>query len=405
MPRFLLSNKVVVGLLLGIAALIMLVGYASSLWFLRGMWGATLAETELGYQRTVLVDTFLNGQGKVVEQELVSILSGKQDYFQRVAYLADDSGEYVALIPKLRYQLAASAHLRASGWHVSRTGWILLASRVREGASIPIRKHSVWDGVIAELKAIAYNKLPVSPLFLFRTQQEGVSPIAVYASEEAGKVAGVASIDTFEFIALDHNKKQVEKPIKDTALIVALPSSVLGVMNTEFGKAFERSIAEALHFQKTNPTLISSLPAGEDIYLIRNVADIAIGVRDRGEVFGGAIVDALNAEQGQRHPKKKAFALPDRSVGYEYVRGGADVKFKPRETTNGCLSSDGYDETLFLCGKQKAAVLASSEYIGSKLTDFMSGMSAGEWRGYVPGEYPISFAGSDKEIHFWIDQK
>lgn len=405
MLRFLFSNKAVIGLLAGMAALIMIVGYTSSLWFLRGMWGSAPAETEFGYQRTAAVTTFFAGHGKAVEQKVASILSGKQDYFQRVAYVTDGSGEYMALIPRLRYQFAAKAHLRASGWHVSRTGWILVASRARSEAGASMRGYSLWGGVIAQAKALGYDKLPLSPLFLFRTQQAGISPIAIYASEEAAGVTGTASIDAFEFTASDQNKNLTQELSNDDTLIVALPSNVLSIMNADFIEALERSIAQSLHFQKTTPALLSSLPPNEDIYLIRNVADIAVGVRTQGEIFGGASVNAMNKEQGQRHPKKKAFTLPDRSVGYEYVRGAADVGFMPGGTTNGCLPSERYDETLFLCGKQEAAVLASSEYIGSKLIDFMTSVGAGGWRGYVPGEYPLSFSGSDKAIRFWIGKK
>lgn len=404
MLRFLFSNKAVVGLLAGIAALIMIVGCTSSLWFLRGMWGPALAETEFGYQRTAVSARFFAGSGKAIDQKIGALFSGKQDYYQSVSYNADDSGEYMALIPRLRYQLTAKARLSTSGWHVSRVGWILVASRARPDAGIAMREYGLWSAVIAQAKASVYGKLPLSPLFIFRTKQAGMSPIAIYASREAGGVTGVASIDAFEFMASDQHIKHSNVSGEDT-MIVALPSNVLAAMHSDFSEALERLIAQFLHFQKTAPALLSSLPAGEDIYLTKNATDIAVGVRTQGEAFGRTSIDAMNAEQGQRHPKKKAFALPDNSVGYEYVRAAADVGFAPGGTTNGCLPSERYDETLFLCGKQEAAVLASSENMGSTLIDFMSNIGVGEWRGYVPGEYSLSFSGSDKEIHFWIDKK
>lgn len=403
MPRFLLSNKAVIGALAAIALVIMGIGYSSSLWFLRGGWGPLDAETEFGYSNSHEVTKFFAGQGESIQNLTTAAIGSDQENFRRIAYLKDESGEYMALIPRFTRQFTTKATLQASGWNVSRIGWIVLASRINQ-PSLPIsREYSLWNGIIAEAKAITSGKLPITPLFFFRTQQKDAVPFAVYASGEKGKIHLSASIDGFEYSMPKRSTTSDYKIAGDNKLIVALPSSVLVSISREFIDAIDTSVAEGLRFKKTIPHIFSGLPKGEDIYLLQADNEVAIGVRMRGEEFGNAIQSIMNKEQGQRHPKKRGFALPDRSMGYEYVRGVTNVGFAPSTNTTNCLPSQKYDETIFLCGKQEAAVLASSEAIGVQLLEFMASTPKGDWRGYVSGEYPIYFFGSNNAIEGWID--
>lgn len=403
MPRFLISNKAIVGALGAISIIIMGIGYSSSLWFLRGCWGALPAETEFGYSNSHEVAKFFAGQGKPIQSLATAATGSEQENFRRIAYVKDESGEYMTLIPHFSRQFTTKATLRASGWSVSRFGWTLLASRIRQSSSIPPREHSVWNGIMAEAKAITYGKLPISPVFFFRTQQKDASPVAVYANQEKGRIHVSASIDGFEYSVPKKNTKTDYKIPSDNKLIVALPSSVLGIMSKEFLGAVDTSIADGLHFQKTIPHILSALPKGEDIYLVQGTHGVAIGVHMQGEAFGSAILMLMNKEQGQRHPKKRGFTLPDRSIGYEYVRGATNVGFEPHTNTTNCLPSRKYDENIFLCGKQEATVLASSEVLGTQLLEFMTSTPKGDWRGYISGEYPTYFSGSNRAIEGWID--
>lgn len=403
MPRFFFSNKAIGGLLATTALAIMAIGYASSLWFLRGIWGPLPAETEFGYSNSHEMANFFAGQGKYIETLATATIGFNQQDVRRIAYIKDESGEYMALIPRFTRQFTTKAALRVSGWNVSRLGWILLANRINKASPTQTREYSLWNAVTAEAKAVAYNKLPVSPLFFFRNRQKDASPVAVYASHEKGKLHGSASIDGFEYSMPKRKTETKYKFNGKNNLIVALPSSVVDNLGKEFINAVNTSIAEGLHFQKTNPAILSSLPLGENIYLVQGANSVALGVRMQGEVFGSAIIDFMNKEQGQRHPKKKGFKLPDGSMGYEYVRGATNVGFAPHTNMANCLPSQQYDENLLLCGKQNAAVIASSQELGTQLLEFMMDTPKGEWRGYVSGEYPIHFSGSDKVVDVWVE--
>lgn len=404
MLRFSSSNKYIVGSLALLTAVVLISGYVSSLWFLRGMWGSTPGTVEFGYQNTTVTETFLANQGKEIGTIIHNKVGLDQKFLSRVAYIKDASGEYIALIPSVLGQNMAKASLQASGWNVHRIGWLLMASKADGETSSDIRISTIWGGIIEEAKAAFAHKLPISPMAFFRTQEVDRGSIAIYASNKQDGIYGTASVDSFDFIA-STQKEDIQKEVPDgNKLIVALPRGFLANMNEEFLGSLEGVVAQLLHFQKTTPRSLSAFPDGESIYMAINSNEVALGSAGQGDVFGNKIVAFMAAEQGQRHPKKKAFVLPDGSIGYEYVRGMANPKFVAQGSSTDCLPSNGYDETIFLCGKKEAAVVTSAQDIGRQLLDFMTGASTESWRGYVSGEYPLYFSGKDRSIDFFVPQ-
>lgn len=393
MLRFLYSNKWIVGLLVGLGAIILGGGYISSLWFLRGVWEAS-AEIEFGYQHTELVKHFFSHEGKLVEAMIRERVGLAQDGIYRMTYSKSSSGEYVSIIPRLRSQFQTATALRASGWEPVRVGWTIFA--VRGGKVRP----SVWRGIKEEAKMALLHQLPVSPVFFFRSAQQESPLLAVHASKERGGVRGVISIDSQEFTPLSPATFN-ERYSYQKELIVSLPSNVFRSINNDFLITLEKALAQKFQFEKTTPSPISWIPEGEQLYLIANSEHVAIGVLQNGAIVGTRVLASMEKEQGHRHPRRKAFPLPDRSIGYEYVPGAANLRFMPGQGAADCLPSEGYDETLFLCGKKDGAIVASSEDMGKRLLGFMDSMQ-GRWGGYIPGEYPIYFQGSNKSIDILI---
>lgn len=377
-----------------IGLVIIALGYSGSLWFLRGIWGSVPVTLEFGYQNNGTISAFMRGQGKQVGELVNKTVGIDQKEMKSLVYVQCANAEYISVIPGLGYQITMSKSLRSAGWkNIHRLGLILIASR---GDSAP--SYSIYNAVISEAVAAIQQKLPISPTFFLRSKSANV---AAYASEVRGGIHISSTIDSFDF----REEKNSDLLSFDTnttdQLIFSVPRSLLDAIHQDFLGSINTVIAKNFHFQKTTPQITAIIPEAENIYLSIDKNDMAIGVRKHGDIFGANVSSSINKEQGQRHPKKKAFALPDRSIGYEYVPAATKAHFSPKENNAVCLPSRDYDEAIFLCGKQDAAVLASSNRIGATLLGFM-GSSSKQWGGRIDTEHSVLFAGNDKGVDILI---
>lgn len=374
-------------------------GYSSSLWFLRGIWGNLPATTEFGYQNTADAVKFFSGQGKDIEIIIYTILGFYTKSVWRMTYIQDAKGEYVSFIPHPLSTHAVQEALQDSGWEVERVAWIVVAKRSNQEVPEHPRTHSIWAATLHEAVALAHN-LPASPLFFFRSRADKGHPLAAYAAKQQGVVYGSASIDSFDFGTSKKRSYEYKEIPHSQELIVAVPSGIFLSIQKEFLGSLEGSIARALKFQKTTPNIVSSIPKEQDLYIAKDKNEIGLGAHLQKDTFEHSMIAFMNREQGERHPKKKAFALPDRSLGYEYIRGAANVRFTSLED-NKCADIHEYDEKLVICKNQKNIVVASSEDIGKTLLGFIDNTHE-SWRGYISGKYPLYFIGTDNQITFWI---
>jgi hypothetical protein len=399
MLRFWLNNKGLIGICVGILVLIFVIGISNSLWFLRGFWGSEEGVTEFGYHNTQVLSSFFAGEKAPIVDAADQQLGFGHNEFYSLVYVQDGAQEYITGIPRVSKQFVAASILQSTGWTPHRVGWIILGNRERKDEG-EVRSYGITKALKAFTKATLVKRLPMSPVLVVRTQA-GERPIAFHTTYSKGTMHVVASNDSFEFVGGTAIQRKGEEST-EKGLFVALPSYMLSLINQEFLLTLESSIAQSLHFEKTTPSLLTSIPFGKGIYLGMQHEDIAIGTEEAGDAFTTKISERMNAEQGNRHPSKKAFSLPDRTIGYEYVPGAANVRFNASESSaSTCLPSEGYDEKLFLCGTQEAAILASREDTGKQLLTFMEAMK-GNWGGYIPGEYPITLRGDDKRLDAWI---
>lgn len=379
--------------------MVVVYGYSSSLWFLRGIWGNVPATMEFGYQNTADTVNFFSEQGKDIERTIHTILGFQTKSVWRMVYIQDAKGEYVSLIPHPLNTYKVQEALKSSGWEVERVAWIIVAKRSNKEEPEHPRKHSIWAATLHEGAALAHN-LPASPLFFFRSRADKGHSLAAYAARRQEVVYGSASVDSFDFIVSKKRRYEYKDIQHSQELIVAVPSGIFSNIQKEFLGSLEGSIARALKFQKTTPNIVSSIPTGEGLYITQDKNGAALGIRSQQDTFEQSMIAFMNREQGERHPKKKAFALPDRSLGYEYIRGFANVRF-PSQEDGECTDIHEYDEKLVICKNQKNIVVASSKDIGKTLLEFMGSVHEG-WEGYISGEYPLYFMGTDEHITFWI---
>lgn len=369
------------------------VGYTSSIWFLRGLWGSQEGMQELGLQITPSVLAVSNEFGLPIQDDLRA--------FSRVAYLQDGQYEYISAIPSLKKQRESVAALHASGWDTERIGWIIVGSRMKAKESEEAaRTMSIGSAFKAQAYAMVHG-LSASPLLFFRTSIDGHNPIAIYADNVRKGIVGSVSPKGTAYIPMRTNMEKI-KFKQESGLNVSLPSEVLVNKKNDFIDSIHSSIAMQFRFNSTNPTLTNTIPKGQVMYLAAHSSQVAMGVREQGDVFKTNVLGVMNKEQGQRHPRKKAFALPDRTIGYEYVLGTTKAHFaSPSASEEVCLPSQEYDETLFFCTEGDAAALASSEEIGKEILRHITAEKA-QWNGYIPSTYPVSFHGADDSISFFI---
>ncbi|MEK7499642.1 MAG: hypothetical protein AAB649_03480 [Patescibacteria group bacterium] len=358
---FLLLSIVFTGLFLCAVS----VSFSSSLWFLRALLPENSGEYTVGYK-----NSFVNSSSLVrgIQEKYASILPIGVGNFNRFVYTKDGQAQYIVGIPKVLHQLSLAQELRAQSYTVHRLGYILLASKGSTETS-----SNSFMALGKTLSAVFIHGLPISGEFILQNSNTGSESNALYIEQNSSSLHAVVHTNSSNFIR-GNTKRLPEKSTQPEATFITLQKNALNVFPTEFIAAVESKVSELMHFTKTHPkTLQSLLSENESVILSIKESSVALGVVSNGEKTAGLIQSWMDAEQGTRHPQKKAFSLPDKSIGYEFIPGKSNAHFSiTKGVGTTCLPTQDYDEQLFLCGKDNILVVATEEILGNQTVSFLT---------------------------------
>jgi hypothetical protein len=399
------------------ALLLILVLSSSSLWFLRGVLGHEEGIIEFGYRGNIeLLKSFTEG---ALVQAVESRLGVLMNDFYRIVYIRDAEVEYIVGMPRVSRQFGESYIMAQKGWKTQRFLWILTASRPINGESSidgsSERSLSMLQGFKSQLRAFTIKDLPISPLFLAHLSTKSQlfdQPMSIYGELVSSKVVHIAI--SYDESFLNFRRRSVDNKDLKNRLYVSIQSDIFKNIQSQVISSVDDLGARLLRFSKTNPSVFSSLPSHTPIGILLDAENVAIGLKANGEALRSLAKSWAVAEQGARHPQRKAFALPDKTIGYEYVPTLPKVNFESNKEEQ-CVAASPYDEQMFFCGKSDVKVVASQDLIGAQLVEYLSSdqnnmsgtLSEKIVEKVLPGSLikSLSFVGDEKGADIMADLK
>jgi len=384
-----------------------IVVFSGSLWFLRSLVSEHSGQY-VGYNTGFLKSNVIT---KGAQEKYAHFLPSGANNFNRFVYKKDNKGggEYIVGIPKIFHQFSLVQELKAQSFAVRRVGWIVFASKGT------VANSNLFTAMGKTFSAVFIQGLPIRVQMILQIDTIDSASTALYIEKNRNTIHSVIHVNSSEYIG--GTVKRMQKDVLGSeATFLALQSNMLPSIPSGFASAVESKVSELLHFTKTHPSILQGLLAeNKTIFLSIEESSVAIGVQTTNDKTATLIHTWMQNEQGTRHPQKKAFALPDKTIGYEYLPGTSNAHFSLRGGTTNCLPSEEYDEKLFLCGMGDILVLANEERAGSRLVELLTNSKVLEG-GLVQTEVlqavglaeqfeKIEYATSGNRMDVWADSK
>ncbi len=398
------------GVLLVIGAVIF--GLSGSLWFLYALLGDNPGHYTIGYHSGFLQS---NEVAKTIHNQIASSLPDVVGYYNRFVYQRGDRGEYIVGIPSLVHQISLESQLRQRSWEVRRIGWIVIARRTQANTEPQELGYNLSRAIRKTLHAVFVERLSAQAQLIFQAERSPHNPIALYVDQKDATVHIAIQTNSTQF-----RKGRAERADNNSAQRevshFALQRELLSLLPNSFQDSLESAVARSLGFSKTLPNILEDTIALSPSLSIATKNDsLAIGVTSNDDKVAQQIQEWMHLEQGTRHPVKKAFALPDRTIGYEYIPGESNARYSLNKDKNNCLSSEKYEEQLYLCGKGSLLVVSTEDMLGAHLLRMLEDPVTMQ-RGIIQGSVleaidlssqfdKIEYIISEDAVEVWADAK
>lgn len=417
-------KRIGIGICIVIAVSLVVLYLTQSLWFLRGILGEKAALLEFGYTSVSQLEAL---SGNSIINQIHSNIGLDISDIIRLVYLRDNTYEYLVLIPSPWHQIDMYESLRAAGWSPQREGWIVVGQRPYSGSvkdnsgNNNVRTIRLMSGIVQQFTMIFKQQLPWNPLFFFRIQKGEYAldtPISVYATTYSTNAihAYVQFADMYP-----RPTKPMEQKISNNSydLLFSIQRDVLQHTTRQINQAFQQLLMSALHTTKSSPDLLSAIPKDSSVVIAQRGENIGFGVYGHSDVFGFNIVRMLSQEQGDRHPERKTFMLPDGTVSHEYIPTRPVVTFTSQSQQSNCKKADGYDDSFFLCAQDALSVVSLHEDLARSVLSDMSEdiskdhqaiegyISSSEIEKIFPGTriYTLQVTGNENSLDILVNTK
>ncbi len=396
--------------ILGALGFLVIAGMGTySLWFLHAATDSLPGDYSVGYTHGLIASYPETSEALLGRISVSGTVLGQ---YASVVYRKGGDGEYLVGVPRLVSQRSVRYVLEKDGWQVRRMGWIIFA---RKGGGENQQLH-ILRAMLRMGSAISIHRLPFHPIFIAHldTHDDTRQQFSVYVSRQHAGVHAVINTRSSIFFSGSHARIKADSNNIETSY-VSIQRDVLQRITPDFLRMLEKEVRHSLGFQKTQPEVASELAniGTVSVALGGGDNDFAIGAFSASGAVADHITAWIAAEQGNRHPAKRAFSLPDRTIAYEYVQGKSNAYFDLNKEKNSCMPSENYDEKIFLCGEGPATVIATSDTAGKMLLDYMKD-AEGRDRGIIQGKalramglekifQTIEYAGSEDVIDVWGD--
>ncbi len=367
---------------------------STSLWFFHGLVESKSPNVTLAITNAKPVEDFTPHINQYI---LPQDATEATRFLSRYAIGASGDQIVIAGLPRLRDQLRVSDSLLERGWQVKRVGLYIYAENQ---TARPMTRPSNLIGYKQALAQIKNSSTPISPLGIAQVSQNSLPYIdrayAAIAYWKRGRINIDAALGSREIAKIEQGV--ISEESDNNKLDIAIQSGVLQFAPTEIIIQWEQQAAALFGFKNTTPAILRDLVSQDRIAITQGEKEggefIAISVDGKPEDAYAKIESWLLAEAAYDTPIKKAFRLPDGTLGYEYVPGG--IEDESVRGARGCHSVLQHEKTLWVCITDTRTMLTTDKDIVPTPIQ-----SEGGWRLALPIENfgTITSEGTPKTAH------
>lgn len=270
----------------------------------------------------------------------------------KIGYATSADSKTLIILPKLIKYRAIKNELEMAGWNVKQYGLVLKATQGQDQhsqafiqtlrqATVKVWEHRLnTPDIMATVKADTIPKVSFPVDLKGTLQNSGLKTSISLSGNSVGSVEEQEVLDTGE------------------GLYISLPSQILENIDPEI---WEKMLQEHLGFKHTAPDIINGLKSGERVIMLIEEGRAVIGVIGNDQPFATTARAWANQEFAYYTPTRKAFQLPDGTLGYEMRATEQEVAISPHADSDKCFPPNQENIELWLCHKEDAVVLSTSK--------------------------------------------
>jgi hypothetical protein len=289
---------------------------------------------------------------------------------------------------------ALTNHFNNMGWSSYHLGLIIIAEP--EGKQALNSLSHTWFRSLREL--IRFDR-PFHPFIIAELASDSIlfidTRIALIGYAKQGPSINILTAPTESELS-QNNIDNYTQTKKVDELQVAIKSQSLGLLPVEMQQQWNVFYAESFGFHKTKPKFIESLFQHETIYLGYQSNNPVIVIKNNPQQFIDTAKEWVQDEESYSRPQKRAFQLPDKTLGYEQIPGDPRDVFKYDD--NQCQHASWPDLEpnemlhLWLCENDSQVALARSKETALKAAT-QAIISDGQWHIHLGSKYAPSLSG------------
>lgn len=362
------SKKIVLGWLgVGAVALISLLAYSiTSMWFLISL---------LPPQNDALIalktsDKNVQGILSLIKKyEPISEINNYLQETRKVIYQKQGSNQTLILVSKLAFIDTIKQNITTDGWNISQIGPVIMASKGQNNP-LPSGKTLLsrsMQGLLRPWQEIFQHQAPFHPLTVVSLTKDTYGwvdqPMEVIAQYSGRQIHTQIALkdNSTQKINWSEQRQPQEKSeeINDKGLFLALPPMMLSSIPKIIGEKLTNNLAAALSLKQDSLNrLLNTFSTAKQVIISLKDGRAVIGVIGQKEEFISYAQDRVKEAEALYYPQKKAFRLPDGTLGYELVPGKPEISWV--QTGDGCAYMNGEKTTWWIC-RQGEVVLVGLE--------------------------------------------
>lgn len=273
----------------------------------------------------------------------------------RAFAVSNTQGEITFIaIPKNPLNVATqrkiARELNRGGWHVGRIGLAVVASDTTPDQ--PSAAKLIWN-----VSRRIITPGTQAPLALLEANKAGIpwyqERLAARIMAQRNEITIITAPDIQTALSLTPGA--AAWPQQNEGIVLTLPGRFLGSLPGNLLPEWNRAMMKQLGFKNTEPHLLNNAAEHTLVTIESGEAWTAIAVNGNPTSFINRATEAIAAEESFHRLERRAFRLPDDTIGFELIPG--TIQPPPDPENGSCQETIG----LWLCREQNQAALATSQ--------------------------------------------
>lgn len=364
------KQRIIIGVLIGIGAvslaLISLTLSSTWLW-----WEMMPKGSEVAFSiESGAANSMLNSLSEI--KNTIGPISSIEPFIttsKKIAFAKKGSTQTLIVVGKWGDMAKNQSSLIQEGWQFSKKANVFFAYKSKD-TSVLVAKGKMSSMAAASIRmwaVIFHGKQPIQPIAIAAIQKNQFPGL----EKSLGLVAHhykkgiLAVIDAAEADRAPLNPKQANETkdmvnlFSDTRDILALPKELLLLIPPSEKKILYSKVVEQVGLGKVLKQVLAEMDSLNSVLIFRGRQTAVIGTNKDGNAFIKAIKPHIETQDGYNYPQRRAFKLPDGTLGYEYRPAVANKSWI--HTSPECEYFEGKQQTWWACASNSKGAIGNSE--------------------------------------------